>query len=218
MNELEYTGQRVEMVRKQLVARGIHNPDVLNAFLNVRRHLFVPEENRTRSYRDRALSIGFDQSISQPYIVAFMTEMLRPDKTMRALEIGTGSGYQTAILSCLCKEVFSIELIETLGMRAKHQLKEEGYQNITLKIDDGYKGWNEYAPFDVILVTCAPNDIPPLLVEQLAENGKIVVPAGESHKQKLYVIEKHRGITKQLESIPVRFVPMMHKKRGKDIL
>lgn len=215
MNEQEYTAQRVEMVRKQMQSRGIHLPTVLDAFLKVRRHMFVPESNRVHSYRDRALSIGFDQSISQPYIVAFMTQLLKPDKTMRVLEIGTGSGYQTAILSCLCKEVFSIELIESLGVQARKILNEEGYQNITLKIDDGYRGWKEQAPFDIIIVTCAPKDIPPLFIEQLAYNGKIVIPAGESHNQKLYLIEKHDGETNQLESIPVRFVPMIHRRWGK---
>lgn len=215
MIEPEFTRLREEMVRKQILARGVHFPNVLDAFLHVRRHVFVPKKYRDHSYEDCPLSIGFGQSISQPYIVAFMTGLLKPDNTMRVLEIGTGSGYQTAILSCLYKEVFTIEIIDSLGIRAKNILNEEEYHNINLKTGDGYHGWREFAPFDSIIVTCAPIDIPPVLIEQLADSGRLIIPAGESHRQKLYMIEKINGELKQMESIPVRFVPMIHRTGGK---
>jgi len=128
------------------------------------------------------------------------------------LEIGTGSGYQTAILSCLCKEVYSVEMIEALAKRSKKTLKEEGYHNVKVKIGDGYKGWKDYAPFDLIIVTCAPANIPTTLLDQLAETGKMIIPAGESGKQKLYLIEKMNGLISQTETLPVLFVPMVHEK------
>ena len=210
MEESEYTRQRIDMVNRQLKNRGIINPQVIDAFLQVRRHVFIPEESRVYSYNDRPIPIGFDQTISQPYIVAFMTEMLKPEKNMRVLEIGTGSGYQTAILSCLCKEVFSVENIESLSVRAKQRFDEEGFSTIRLKTGDGYYGWNEYAPYDIILVTCAPLDIPAPLTDQLAEGGKLIIPAGDRQNQLLYLIEKSQGLLIQKESIPVKFVPMIH--------
>ena len=211
MDEIDYTRLRKEMVEYQIKARGIHSQNVLRAFMNVRRHVFVPDEYRNRSYEDNPLPIGFNQTISQPFIVAYMVESLKPDKNMRVLEIGTGSGYQTAILSCLCKEVFSVELIDSLGESTKMKLKEEGYNNIRVKIGDGYLGWKKFAPFDRILVTCAPINIPEPLLEQLAEGGKMMIPAGESHRQKLYLIEKVHGEIRQLETLSVSFVPMIHK-------
>jgi protein-L-isoaspartate(D-aspartate) O-methyltransferase len=211
MDEIEYTRLRKEMVDYQIKVRGIRSQNVLDAFMNVRRHAFVPDEYRNRSYEDNPLPIGFNQTISQPFIVAYMVESLKPDKNMRVLEIGTGSGYQTAILSCLCKEVFSVELIDSLGESTKMKLKEEGYNNIRVKIGDGYLGWKKFAPFDRILVTCAPINIPEPLLEQLAEGGKMMIPAGESHRQKLYLIEKVHGEIRQLETLSVSFVPMIHK-------
>jgi len=212
MQEIEYTRLRREMVEQQLKRRGIHTPDVLEAFLTVRRHIFVPEDLRYRSYENRPIHIGFDQTISQPYITAFMTEQLQPSKGLRTLEIGTGSGYQTAILSRLCKEVYSVEMITALAINSKRILEEEGYHNIHIKVGDGYRGWKEFAPYDLIIVTCAPENIPSILKEQLAENGKMIIPVGESGKQKLYLLEKINGQINQLELLPVLFVPMVHKK------
>jgi protein-L-isoaspartate(D-aspartate) O-methyltransferase len=210
MNELEYTRQRERMVEWQIRERGIHSQDVLDAFLQVRRHVFVTEPYRNRSYEDCPLSIGFNQTVSQPYIVAFMTEMLKPDKSKRALEIGTGSGYQTAILSCLCKEVYSIEILPDLAKRAQEILMEEGYHNINLRIGDGYSGWKEAAPFDIIIVTCAPERIPAPLLDQLAEGGTMMIPAGKKNIQLLYRIKKNNGKITRKEIIRVIFVPMIH--------
>jgi len=210
MEESEYTLQRIDMVNRQLKSRGISNPQVLEAFLQVRRHLFIPVENREYAYRDRPLPIGFEQTISQPYIVAFMTQILKPKKNMRVLEIGTGSGYQTAILSCLCKEVYSVETIESLSVRAKQLFDEEGFSTITLKTGDGFYGWNEFAPYDIILVSCAPSAIPSSLTDQLAEGGRLIIPAGDRQNQKLYLITKLQDRLIQKESIQVKFVPMIH--------
>lgn len=165
MNEMEYTRQREKMVEWQIRERGIQAQNVVEAFSKVRRHVFVPVEYRNCSYEDSPIPIGFEQTISQPYIAAYMTELLKPEKSMRVLEIGTGSGYQTAILSFLYKEVYSIEINFFLGKRTKGILQEEGYHNIHLRIGNGYPGWKEYAPFDSILVTCAPLNIPPLLLK-----------------------------------------------------
>jgi len=212
--EEDFPRMRKEMVERQIKQRGIRDANVLEAFMNVPRHIFVPAEYRSLSYKDTPLPIGFDQTISQPYIVAYMTEILNPDKNMRVLEIGTGSGYQAAILAYLCKEVYSIEIIDSLGNRAKRIFEEEGYHNIKVKIGDGYKGWKEYAPFDAIIVTCAPSNIPESLMEQLAEGGKMIIPAGEMYNQKLYLIEKVNGKIRQKETIPVLFVPMKHKDKS----
>jgi len=212
MQEIEYARLRKEMVEFQLKGRGIHALNVLEAFIKVRRHLFVPEEYRTRSYENRPIPIGYDQSISQPYITAYMTELLEPGKEMRVLEIGTGSGFQTAILSSLFKEVYSIELIDALAYRSKSILSEEGYDNIHIKIGDGYNGWKEFAPFDRIIVTCAPEHIPSTLTGQLAEAGRMIIPTGERSKQKLCLLERKNGQISQMETLPVLFVPMVHKK------
>ncbi|MDP4238501.1 MAG: protein-L-isoaspartate(D-aspartate) O-methyltransferase [Bacteroidota bacterium] len=211
MKEIDYTLQRKEMVDWQIKGRGIHTTDILEVFMQIPRHIFVPEELRYQSYEDCPLPIGFDQTISQPYIVAYMTEALKPDKNKRVLEIGTGSGYQAAILSCLCKEVFSIEINASLGEQTKKLLKETGYSNINLKTGDGYKGWKEFAPFDMIIVTCAPSAVPEALLEQLAERGKMIIPIGSSYNQRLYLIEKINGQNKQTAMLHVRFVPMIHK-------
>jgi len=210
MNEQEYTRQRERMVEWQIKKRGIHSHQVLEAFLKVRRHVFVTEQYRDRSYEDCPLSIGFNQTVSQPYIVAFMTEMLKPDKSKRVLEIGTGSGYQTAILSCLCKEVYSVEILPELAKRAEEILKEEKYHNINLRIGDGYSGWKEAAPFDIIIVTCAPEHIPAPLLDQLAEGGTMMIPAGKRNKQLLYRIKKDNGKITSKEIIRVIFVPMIN--------
>jgi protein-L-isoaspartate(D-aspartate) O-methyltransferase len=206
----DFTRMRKEMIEKQLKRRGIRDANVLQAFMDVPRHIFVPVEYRNRSYDDTPLPIGYDQTISQPYIVAYMTEILKPDKNMRILEIGTGSGYQAAILSRLCKEVYSIELIDSLAIQAKRILDAQGYKNIKLKTGDGYKGWKVFAPYDAILVTCAPANIPEALVEQLAEGGKMIIPAGEIYNQKLYLVEKINGKIRLKETLSVQFVPMVH--------
>lgn len=211
MQEIEYSRLRKEMVQLQIKARGIHSPDIIDAFMNVPRHVFVPAEYRSQSYEDNPLPIGFSQTISQPYIVAYMIEILKPDKDMRVLEIGTGSGYQTAILSCLCKEVYSMEIIDSLAKITKQKLEEEGYHNIKVKISDGYDGWKQFAPFDRIIVSCAPIDVPTALLDQLAEGGRMIIPIGESHRQKLYLIEKKNGIITQKETLSVSFVPMIKK-------
>ena len=211
MQEVEYSRLRKEMVQLQIKARGIHSPDIIDAFMNVPRHVFVPAEYRNQSYEDNPLPIGFNQTISQPYIVAYMIEILKPDKDMRVLEIGTGSGYQTAILSCLCKEVYSLEIIDLLAEITKQKLEEEGYHNIKVKISDGYDGWKKFAPFDRIIVSCAPIDVPTALLDQLAEGGRMIIPVGESHRQKLYLIEKKNGIITQKETLSVSFVPMIKK-------
>lgn len=209
-NEDDFTRLRKKMVEQQIKNRGVNDPKVLEAFMKVPRHNFVPGEYQNKAYDDTPLPIGYEQTISQPYIVAYMTEILKPDKHMRVLEIGTGSGYQAAILACLCGEVYSIEIIDSLASRSKRIFEKEGYKNIWVKTGDGYKGWKEYAPFDAIIVTCAPLKIPQPLVDQLAEGGRMIIPAGESYEQKLYLIEKTNGKVSLKETLPVRFVPMIH--------
>lgn len=212
LKEDKYSQLRRAMVERQIKARGVADKRVLDALMKVPRHKFVPEELKDFSYDDGPLPIGYDQTISQPYIVAYMTEILDPGSTEKVLEIGTGSGYQAAILSLLYKEVYSVEIIEPLGENAKRILNEEGYKNVKVKIGDGYQGWREYAPFDAIIVTCAPTDIPPQLVEQLAEGGKMIIPVGEHYSQVLYLLEKKNGKTHQKATLPVVFVPMVHEK------
>ena len=207
----DFSRLRQKMVEQQIKNRGIRATNVIEACMNVPRHIFVPEEYRKYAYDDTPLPIGYDQTISQPYIVAFMTEILKPNKNMRVLEIGTGSGYQAAILAYLCKEVYSVEIIDTLANRSKKIFEKEGYENIHVKTGDGYKGWKEYAPYDAIIVTCAPLKIPEALLDQLAEGGRMIIPAGDSYIQKLYLIEKINGKIKQKETIPVLFVPMKHE-------
>ena len=190
LKEDKYFRMRKRMVEQQIKNRGIHDKKVLDALMNVPRHKFVPEEYKDHSYDDSPLPIGYNQTISQPYIVAYMTEILNPDKTKKVLEIGTGSGYQAAILSLLYKDVYTVEIIKALGEKAKRVFDEEGYNNIMVKIGDGFQGWKEYAPFDAIIVTCAPSNIPNPLVEQLAEGGKMIIPVGEYNNQVLCLLEK----------------------------
>jgi protein-L-isoaspartate(D-aspartate) O-methyltransferase len=210
--EDKYLRQRKTMIEQQIQGRGIRNRKVLTAFMNVPRHKFVPKEYQSDSYDDRPLPIGYNQTISQPYIVAYMTEILNPDSTKNVLEIGTGSGYQAAILSLLYKNVYSVEIIEALGERARKVFDEEGYTNIKVKIGDGYQGWKEYAPFDAILVTCAPSVIPQPLLDQLAEGGKMIIPVGVYYNQVLYLLEKRNGKIRKTETLPVVFVPMIREK------
>jgi len=196
------------MVQQQLVTRGITDARVLAAMAKVPREEFVPAESRAGTYEDGPLPIGYAQTISQPYIVAFMTQQLRPKPSDRVLEVGTGSGYQAAILAELASEVYSIEIVEPLARTAETILQRLGYKNVHLKTGDGYKGWPEMAPFDAIIVTCAPDKIPQPLVDQLKDNGRMVIPVGDRFAQQLYLLEKKNGQLKQSATLPVRFVPM----------
>src|SRR5213079_216142 len=200
--------ERQRMVQEQLMPRGIHERRVLAAMGKVPREVFVPPESRAASYEDGPLPIGYDQTISQPYIVAFMTEQLRLKPSDRVLEIGTGSGYQAAILAELVSEIYSVEIVEPLAKNAEATLQRLGYENVHVKIGDGYKGWPEAAPFDAIIVTCAPDRVPQPLVDQLKDGGRMVIPVGDRIAQELYLLEKKNGQLKQSATLPVRFVPM----------
>jgi protein-L-isoaspartate(D-aspartate) O-methyltransferase len=204
----DFTAQRQEMVQRQLMTRGINDARVLAAMAKVPREEFVPLDARAASYEDGPLPIGYGQTISQPYIVAFMTEQLRPKPNDRVLEVGTGSGYQAAILAELVSEVYSIEIVGPLAKNAKTTLQRLGYKNVHVKIGDGYKGWPEEGPFDAIIVTCAPDKVPQPLVDQLKDDGRMVVPVGDRFAQQLYLLEKKNGQLKQSATLPVRFVPM----------
>ena len=204
----EFAAQRQQMVQRQLVTRGIKDQRVLAAMAKVPREEFVTTESRAASYEDGPLPIGYAQTISQPYMVAFMTEQLRLKPSDRVLEVGTGSGYQAAILADLVSEVYSIEIIEPLAKNAETTLQRLGYKNVHLKIGDGYKGWPEMAPFDAIIVTCAPDKLPQPLVDQLKDDGRMVIPVGDRFAQQLYLLEKKNGQLKQSATLPVRFVPM----------
>jgi len=206
--------KRVAMVREQIEARGIDDPRVLAALETVPRHLFVPEEVRSQAYRDSPLPIGHDQTISQPYIVAIMTSLLDLNESDRVLEIGTGSGYQAAILAEIIDSVYTIEIIEPLGRRAERTLVELGYDRVRVRIGDGYGGWPEAAPFDGIIVTCAPRDIPAPLIEQLAERGRMVIPYGDPWFQELVLVEKTGGDIRKTSILPVRFVPLTGSHGG----
>ena len=200
-------GERRAMVRDQIEARGVSHPRVLEAMRTVPRHELVPAEARPWAYRDHPLSIGYRQTISQPFIVALMTELLAPEKDHKVLEIGTGSGYQAAVLSLLVERVFSIEIVEPLAKRAKGDLERLGYDNVTVIAGDGYQGLPAEAPFDGIIVTAAPPYIPQPLVEQLKPGGRMVIPVGE-HYQELKLLVKTKSGVEEREVIPVRFVPM----------
>jgi len=207
----KYEKVRQRMVREQVVARGINDQKVIHAMLSVPRHLFVPANYERMAYEDRPLPIGEGQTISQPYIVALMTETLDLNKKMKVLEIGTGSGYQAAILAKIVREVYTIEIIESLGEKAENLLSDLGYDNVHVKIGDGYKGWPAKAPFDAIIVTCAPTDIPQPLKEQLKEGGRMIIPVGGSIVQELALLEKKKGKLEKKVVAPVRFVPMVRK-------
>jgi protein-L-isoaspartate(D-aspartate) O-methyltransferase len=203
-----FAAQRQLMVQQQLMTRGINDERVLAAMAKVPREEFVAPESRVASYEDGPLPIGYGQTISQPYVVAFMTEQLRPKPSDRVLEVGTGSGYQAAILAELVSKVYSIEIVEPLAKHAEVTLQRLGYKNVHLKIGDGYKGWPEAGPFDAIIVTCAPDKVPQQLVDQLKDDGRMVIPVGDRFAQQLYLLEKKNGQLKQSATLPVRFVPM----------
>lgn len=213
---------REEMVRTQIAASrwtgpdAVRDPRVLEAMRQVPRHLFVPPEMVPHAYEDRPLPIGYGQTISQPYIVAKMTELAEPKETDRALEIGTGSGYQAAVLSRLVAEVHTIEIVEPLGVAARQRLRALGYKNVEVRVGDGYQGWPEKAPFDIILVTAAPEQLPPKLVEELRPGGRMVLPVGPNFQtQSLKIVTKNdRGEIRTREVMPVVFVPMVPGKRN----
>ena len=207
-----YADDRRRMVAEQLVARGIANAKVLEAMRRVPRHEFVPLLMRSAAYADRPLPIGHDQTISQPYIVAFMTEALDPRPTDRVLEIGTGSGYQAAVLAGLVAHVYTIEIVAPLGERAKADLARLKYANVSVRVGDGYLGWPEHAPFDSIIVTCSPEHVPQPLIDQLRDGGRMIIPVGDSLRgQELVLLEKRGGNVVKREVMPVRFVPMTGK-------
>jgi len=200
--------KRMSMVEDQIITRGIMDRSTIQAMKKVPRHLFVPENYISQAYRDGPLPIGYGQTISQPYIVAYMTEVVKPEKGKRALEIGTGSGYQAAVLAEIIDTVYTIEIVPELAKEAETRLKELGYKNIIIRQGDGYKGWSDSAPFDIIIVTAAPNHIPQPLIDQLAEGGRIVIPIGEpSSVQSLVLVSKDRGKINTETLTLVRFVP-----------
>ncbi len=204
--------ERNDMVEMQIARRGVRDEMVLNAMRSVPRHLFVPEKYRSESYRDGPLPIGNDQTISQPYIVAFMTEMLKIDSTSKILEVGTGSGYQAAVLAEIADSVYSIEIIDNLAQRANRLIDSLGYGNVTIRSGDGYLGWPEAAPFDAIIITAAAPRIPEPLIEQLKPEGRMVVPVGDYSQDLMLVTKSDTGTVKK-STIPVRFVPMTGKIR-----
>ena len=210
-NTDSYENQRKIMVEDQIKRRGVKDVGVLKAVQKVEREKFVPEKYRDLAYSDNPLPIGHQQTISQPYIVAYMTEHLQVSKSHNVLEIGTGSGYQAAILAEMAHHVFTIEIIPKLAESAEKVLMELGYENITVRTGDGYKGWPEEAPFDRIMVTAAPNEIPEKLVEQLAPNGRMILPVGGSiFAQYLWLVQKDKeGIVTKEKILAVRFVPMV---------
>jgi len=204
-----FVRQRETMVRMQIESRGIKEPATLDAMRKVERHKFVLSKYQNQAYEDHPLPIGEDQTISQPYIVALMTQVLDLDKNEKVLEVGTGSGYQAAVLAEICDHVYTIEIIDSLGKRAQKLLADLGYANIKVRIGDGYKGWEEHGPFDAIIVTCAPTHIPEPLKDQLAEGGKMVIPVGKTFAQELVLLTKQNGKIIKKDIIPVRFVPML---------
>ena len=204
----DYVAKREHMVRTQIAARGVKDPETLRAMKKVPRHIFVPSHMVRYAYDDTPLSIGMGQTISQPFMVAYMTEVIEPDADSRVLEIGTGSGYQAAILAEIVKDVYTIEIIPELSMTASRRFKELGYTNIHTRVGDGYNGWPEEAPFDAIIVTAAPENIPAPLTEQLKEGGKMIIPIGSPYEvQQLILGIKKKDELKTRYLFPVRFVP-----------
>lgn len=207
-SEDELQAAREQLVTEEISGAGIKNRSVIESVRTTPRHEFVPSNQRDLAYYDMALPIGDGQTISPPFVVAYMTEQLKPERTDKVLEIGTGSGYQAAILSPLVKEVYSIEIVKPLGERAARTLKRLGYKNVFTKVGDGYQGWAEHAPFDKIIVTCSPEKVPPKLVEQLREGGRMIVPVGERYRQTLYLFTKQDGKLSSAALLPTLFVPM----------
>ena len=212
-NTRDWDVERRRMVEEQLRARDIRSARVLDVMLRVPRHLFVPEPQRALAYIDSPVPIGLDQTISQPYIVAFMTEALDLAPEHRVLEIGTGSGYQAAVLGALVKEVYTIEILPALAERARTTLSSLGFHNVQVRTGNGYLGWPEYAPYDRIMVTAAPDEVPAALVEQLKLGGLMAIPVGTVN-QELLILRRTATGTETLKTLPVRFVPMTGKPKG----
>ncbi|MDH5680777.1 MAG: protein-L-isoaspartate(D-aspartate) O-methyltransferase [Spirochaetota bacterium] len=210
-----YDSMRQNMVKYQLKARGIRDPLVLSAMSRVKRHLFVPSHLRGMAYRDEPLPIGHGQTISQPYMVALMTELLKIGSSSKVLEIGTGSGYQAAVLAEITKKVYSVELVEALGVSAAKRLKKLGYTNVHLRIGDGYLGWKAHSPYDAIIVTCGADKVPPALVDQLKVGGILCIPVGPAYRvQRLLVLtKKPDGSLKRKVIADVLFVPLVRPKK-----
>jgi protein-L-isoaspartate(D-aspartate) O-methyltransferase len=206
-----YLPLREQMVHEYIESEGVTNPRVLDSMRSVPRHEFVRPELKRNAYFDQALDIGYKQTISPPFIVAYMTEILDPQPGDVVLEIGTGSGYQAAVLSSLVKDVYTIEIVEPLGRRAASLLRKLGYENVHCKVGDGYQGWPEHAPFDKIIVTCSPEDVPRPLIQQLKEGGRMIIPLGERYQQVFYLFEKKDGMLQQTKLLPTLFVPMTGK-------
>lgn len=209
----EYQKERQRMVEIIKKRYDLDDTRSLDAVINVPRHWFVPEELHSAAYSDRPLPIGYDQTISQPFIVAYMTSLLELDENKKVLEIGTGSGYQAAVLSEFTPHVYSIEIVEPLGRAAEKTLHDRGYQTVKVMIGDGYKGWPEHAPFDAIIVTCAPEHIPPALLEQLGAGGRMIIPVGGVYEvQELVLVTKdEKGVIRKQSRMPVRFVPLVRE-------
>ncbi len=207
-----YERQRRDMVSSQIAARGISDPTTLAAMRKVPRHLFVPPGIAHYAYQDNPLPIGYDQTISQPFIVAWMTELAKPNKNKKALEIGTGSGYQAAILAETTGQVYTIEIVPQLAKSSKDLFDKLGYKNIVSKEGDGYIGWQKFAPYDIIMVTAACDHIPQPLLDQLAEGGRLIMPLGDPGSiQELILITKNRGRISRQTISAVRFVPLIRK-------
>jgi len=211
-----YAPARLRMVAEQLAGpgRGITNARVLAVMGRVPRHEFVPERLRPDAYQDHPLPIGHGQTISQPFIVAFMTEQLDPKPTDRVLEIGTGSGYQAAVLAELVAQVYTIEIVTDLAQRAAADLKRLGYTNVHVRAGDGYKGWPQAAPFDAVIITCAPEQIPQPLIDQLKDGGRMIIPVGRVWNQELVLLRKRGGKLEKHACLPVSFVPMTGEAEG----
>jgi len=204
----DFRARRLDMVERQIRQRGVSDPRVLDAMRSVPRERFVPARARSRAYEDSPLPIGSGQTISQPYIVAYMTEALGLQPEHKVLEVGTGSGYQAAVLSILAREVYTIEIVPVLARGAADVLRELGYRNVSVREGDGYAGWPEHAPFDRIMVTAAPDDIPKPLIEQLAPGGRLVIPVGpQGDTQWMTIVEKTPAGIVERRTIPVQFVP-----------
>jgi len=210
-----YAAARQRMLDEQIRARGVTDPAVLAAMAAVPRHLFVPEEERRGAYDDQPLPIGAGQTISQPYIVALMSSLLNLNSGSRVLEVGTGSGYQAAVLSRLAREVYTIEIVKPLGERARRTLAELGYKNVHVRIGDGYQGWREAAPFDGIIVTAAPPSIPGPLMAQVKVGGKLVIPVGKTYQDLIVLTRRRDGGFDRESVLPVRFVPMTGQAQGR---
>ncbi|QDU12203.1 protein-L-isoaspartate(D-aspartate) O-methyltransferase [Gimesia aquarii] len=210
-----FRNQRNEMVSRYIEGEGIKNQRVLSSMKQVPRHEFVSSNMKNLAYQDLALPIGYKQTISPPFVVAYMTETINPQPEDKVLEIGTGSGYQAAVLSALVKDVYTIEIVEGLGKQAATRLKRLKYKNVHTRIGDGYLGWPEEAPFDKIIVTCSPEKVPQPLIDQLKEGGMLLIPLGERYQQVFHLFQKENGKLKQKRLIPTLFVPMTGRSEEK---